>query len=116
MQTKCTDRWSIWASPSGQHIRPSLCQHRGFPFKCGSCTAAPVNSGWQFNCHPNIGELCRADSPKNGEKSAAPRIVPNCLPVYTRETRPAAFPICARIPPPQSYDQCKNLTPCRIMF
>jgi hypothetical protein len=21
---------------------------------CGSCTAAPVNSGWQYNCHPNI--------------------------------------------------------------
>ena len=20
---------------------------------CGSCTAAPLNSGWQYNCHPN---------------------------------------------------------------
>ena len=23
------------------------------PRWCGSCTAAPANSGWQYNCHPN---------------------------------------------------------------
>ena|GEM_PF-5619993 len=28
--------------------------NRPLPCWCGSCTAAPAYSGWQYNCHPNI--------------------------------------------------------------